>query len=157
MRRMVLIALVALLAVAIPASAAEQTRETYLAAVEPICKTDSQASDHYLKGVSGLVKHDKLHLAGADFTKAAAALEKAQKQLTAVLQPPADTAKLTQWLAGIKGEVALMRQIAAKLKTGDKATASRLAVKLEQNATKTNNLVISFEFNYCKIEPSKYT
>jgi hypothetical protein len=150
-------ALLALALLAVPAFAAEQTREGYVAAVEPICKANKQSSDRYLKDVTGLVKNDKLDKAGQNFAKAALALEKAQKQLVAVPQPPADAAKLTKWLAGIKAEVAQMRTISTKLKQGDKSKASSLAVMLQHNATKTNNLVISFEFNYCHIDPAQYS
>jgi hypothetical protein len=132
-------------------------RAAYREAVEPICKANKQASDRYLNGVRDLVRRDKLKPAAQRFTKAAAALEKAQKQLATVAQPPADTTKLGKWLAGIKGEVALMRTIAAKLRQGDKGKASSLAVKLQNNATKANNQVIVFQFDYCKINPSAYS
>jgi len=150
-------AFLALALLAVPAFAAEQTREGYIAAVEPICKVNKQSSDRYLKGVTALVKSDKLEKAGQNFSKAALALEKAQKQLAAVPQPPADAAKLTKWLAGIKAEVAQMRTISTKLKQGDKAKASSLAVTLQRDATKTNNLVIAFEFTYCNIDPAQYS
>ena len=50
-----------------------------------------------------------------------------------------------------------MRTISAKFKAGNKSKATSLAVKLQNNATKANNGVIIFQFNYCKIDPSKYT
>jgi multidrug resistance efflux pump len=137
--------------------AAEQTRETYKVAVEPICQKNREASDRYLKGVRKLVKDEKLKKAGENFTKAAAALEKAQKQLAAVEQPPADSAKLDNWLQGIEGQVAQMRTIAAKLRAGKTGAASSLSVRLTHDATTTNNQVIVFGFNYCKIDPSRYT
>jgi hypothetical protein len=140
-------------------AAAEITKDEYKILVEPICKTNKQASDKYLKHVRSQVKHDQLKQAGQNFSKAAAALEKAQKQLAAVEKPPADSAKLTKWLNGIKGEVALMKTIAANLKKNTKAgktKATSLVVKLEKNATTTNNIVISYSFNFCKIDPSKY-
>lgn len=152
-----LLALLLLAVLPFSAPAEEQTRASYVAAVEPICKVNKQASDRYLKSVRSLVKNDRLNQAGARFTKAAAALEKAQKQLTAVPQPSADEAKLGKWLTGIKGEVALMRTIAAKLKQGNAGRASSLAVKLTHDATTTNNLVIAFQFAYCKIDPASYT
>jgi hypothetical protein len=140
-------------------AAAEITKDEYKAKVEPICKTNKTASDKYLKDVRSLVKKDKLKKAGENFGKAAAALEKTQKQLAAVEQPPADAAKLTKWLKGIKEEVALMKTISTNLKKNTKAgktKATSLVVKLEKNATTTNNQVISFAFNYCRIDPSKY-
>lgn len=140
-------------------AAAEISKDEYKAQVEPICKTNQTASDKYLKDVRSLVKKDKLKKAGENFSKAAKALEKAQKQLAAVEQPPADAAKLTKWLKGIKEEVGLMKTIAANLKKNTKAgktKATSLVVKLENNARATNNLVISYQFKYCKIDPAKY-
>jgi hypothetical protein len=148
--------LTAMLLVA-PALAAETTREEYKTAVEPICKANKQSSDRLLKPVKSLVKADKLQQAAQRFAKAATALERAEKQLAAVPQPSADETKLGKWLAGIKGEVALMRTISAKLKQGNAGKASSLAVKLTHNATTTNNLVIAFQFDYCKIDPARYS
>jgi hypothetical protein len=135
-------------------------RPEYVAQVEPICKTNKEASDRLLKPVKSLVKKDKLKQAGQAFAKAASALEKAQKQLSVVEKPAADSARLTKWLSEIKAEVALMKTISANFNKNTKAGKSKatsLAVKLQNNATKANNQVIVFQFNYCKIDPSKYT
>jgi hypothetical protein len=135
----------------------EQTRTTYKEQVEPICKTNQEASNRILTGVKNLVKKNKLAQAGQAFAKAATALEKAQKQLAAVPQPPADSAKLSKWLSEIKAEVALMRTISKKFKAGNKSKATSLTVKLQNNANKANNLVIVFQFKECKIDPSQYS
>jgi hypothetical protein len=149
---------IALLSPAASSTAEEPpTRETYVASVEPICKANKSASDKYLTGVRMLVNQGKLKQASDRFTKAAAALEKAQRQLAAVPQPPADSAKLGRWLFGIKGEVSLMRRIAAKLRQGDRGKASSLVVKLTHDANTANSQVIAFEFDYCRIDPSRYT
>jgi hypothetical protein len=150
-------AVAALLVYAAVAVAAVETKEEYKALVEPICQKNKQTSDRLLKGVKDLVKKDKLKLAGEKFAKAANALEKTQKELSAVEQPPAYSAKLTKWLSEIKSEISLMRTISKKFKAGNKSKATSLAVKLQDNATKANNGVIIFQFNYCKIDPSKYT
>ncbi len=157
MRTALLAALAALMLLAVPAFAAETTRDEYKEQVEPICKTNKEASEKYLKGVKTLVKKNKLKQAGTAFTKAGAALEKAEKQLAVVPQPEADSAKLTKWLSEIKGEAALMKTIGAKFTAGNKSKGSSLSVKLTHNATKANNLVLAFQFNYCKIDPSKFS
>jgi hypothetical protein len=136
-------------------------REAYKAQVEPICKSNSSAADRLLGPVKGWVKADKLKKAGKAFAQAAVELEKTQKKLAAVQpQPPEDAAKLGKWLSEIKAEVGLMRTISANFNKNTKAGKSKatsLAVKLQNNATKANNNVIVFQFNYCKIDPSKYT
>jgi hypothetical protein len=148
---------VAVLLVFASVAVAETTRDEYKAQVEPICKTNQDASNRILTGVKQMVKTNKLAQAGQAFAKAATALEKAQKQLAAVEQPPADSAKLNKWLSEIKSEVSLMRTISKKFKAGDKSKATSLTVKLQNNANKANNLVIVFQFKYCKIDPSKYS
>jgi hypothetical protein len=157
MRPALLAALTALMLLAVPAFAAETTRDEYKAQVEPICKTNKEQSEKFLKGVKTLVRKDKLKQAGAAFSKAAKALERAEKQLALVPQPAADSAKLGKWLSDIKGEAALMKRIAAKFKAGNKSKGSSLSVKLTHNATVANNLVIAFQFHFCKIDPSKFS
>jgi hypothetical protein len=156
MRRVILAALAVVLAFAAVASGDTAERDAYKEQVEPICKTNKEASKRILTGVEKMVKNDELKKAGSRFSQAAAALEKAEKQLAAVPQPPEDAAKLAKWLSGIKGEVSLMKTIAAKFKAGNKSKGSSLVVKLKNNANKTNNLVLAFQFNYCKIDPSKF-
>jgi hypothetical protein len=156
MRRLLAASLAAMLVFAAVA-AAETTRDEYKERVEPICKKNKEESERFLKGVKQLVKKNKLKPAGAAFSKAANALEGAEKQLAGVEQPGADAAKLGKWLSDIKGEVTLMRQIAAKFKAGNKAKGSSLSVKLQHNATTANNLVIAFQFKYCKIDPSEFS
>lgn len=148
-----------LLIAALPplALAEEQTRASYTASVEPICKVNKQASDRYLNGVRSLVRRDRLKQASQRFTKAANALERTRHQLAAVPMPPEDALKLTRWLAGIRGEATLMRRIATKLRQGDKGQASSLSVRLTHDANTTNNLVIVFQFDYCRIDPTRYT
>lgn len=139
------------------AMAEEVTRETYKAQVEPICKTNTEANEKILKGVRAEVKAGKLKQAGAQFAKAAAALKKAYLQLKAVPQPPADTAKLTKWLAYVKTEAKLFEEAASALKANNKTRAQTIVVKLTHNANLANNQVISFGFRYCKLEPAKFT
>jgi hypothetical protein len=139
------------------ASAAEATRETYVAAVEPICQANTKANEKILAGVRTEVKQGKLAPAAAQFAKAGAALKRTLNQLRAVPQPPADKARLAKWLGYVKGEVALFESIAEKLRAGDKAGAERISVGLTEEATRANVQVLPFEFRYCRAEPSKFT
>jgi hypothetical protein len=139
------------------AMAEEVTRDTYKAAVEPICKTNTEANEKILKGVRQEVKAGKLKAAGTQFAKAASALNNAYAQLKAVPQPPADAAKLAKWLAYVKTEAKLFGEAAAALKANNKTRAQTIVVKLTHNANLANNQVISFGFRYCKLEPSKFT
>ncbi len=156
--RVLIFALFALLvAGASLAVADEVTRDSYKAAVEPICKSNTEANEKILGDVRSDVKQGKLKLAGAQFSKAATALKKAVGQLKAVPPPTADAAKLTKWLAYVSEESKLFETGAAALKAGNKTKAQTVVVKLTHTANLANNEVISFGFRYCKLEPSKFT
>lgn len=139
------------------AQAAEVTRESYKEAVEPICKTNTEANEKILKGVRQKVKAGKLEAAGTQFTKAGNALHKAIAQLKAVPQPTADEARLAKWLKYVAEEESLFLRAGKKLKQGNKTAAQMLVIKLTSNANKANNQVLPFEFKYCRFEPSKFT
>jgi lipopolysaccharide biosynthesis regulator YciM len=139
------------------AQATEVTRESYKEAVEPICKTNVQANERILKNVRANVKAGKLKLAATQFTKAANALHKAIPQLKAVPQPTADKANLAKWLKYIEEEEGYFRQIAKKLKAGDKNGATAMQIRLSHTANQANNQVLAFEFKYCRVEPSKFS
>jgi hypothetical protein len=153
-------AIAVVLALALGAQAAfgaEQTRESYTAKVEPICKVNTEASNRILKGVKSEVKSGKLKVASGQFAQAAKALKKTLTQLKAVPQPSADKAKLTKWLGYIKEEVELFEQTSAKLKAGDKGGAESLTVKITRAVNLANNQVLAFDFKYCHVESSQFT
>ncbi len=150
-------ALSAFIALVSLASAAEQTREGYVEAVEPICKTNTEANEKILGGVRQEVKSGKLKPAGAAFIKAAAALKKTSAQLAAVPQPTADAAKLTKWLSYVKEEGQLFEKAGKALKAGQKTKAQTIVVELTHNANLANEQVFAFDFHYCQFEPSKFT
>jgi hypothetical protein len=146
-----------LASLAMSALAAEVTRDSYREEVEPICKTDTQANERILAGVKAEVRAGKLKPAAAAFVKAAKALKTAVGELRAVPSPAADAARLSKWLDKVSTEASLFERVAAKLTAGDKAAAQKLVVKLTNEANAANNVVIPFEFRYCRLEPSRFT
>ena len=144
-------------AAALGVTSPTQTREAYVAAVEPICKTNTKDNERILKGVEQKVKQGKLQVASGQFTRAASAFGKAVKQLRAVPQPVADAAKLTKWLSYLDKETALLNEIGKALKENKKSKAQTLSVKLTHNGSLANNTVLAFEFDYCQIESSRFS
>jgi hypothetical protein len=149
--------LIVALMLAATAFAAEVSREEFKAAAEPICKSNTQANERILAGVRKEVKQGKLKPAAAKFTKASIALKKALHELEGLPQPSADEARLAKWFSLIGVEAELFATAAKKLKTGDKAGAEHIVVKLSQNANKANLEVLPFGFRYCRLEPAKFT
>jgi type IV secretory pathway protease TraF len=143
---------------AAPALAAtEQTREGYVAQVEPICKANTKANEKILAGVRREIKQGKLKLAGGRFGRAATAFGKAVGQIRAIPQPSADRSRLAKWLGYLDKETALLREISEALKAGKKHRVQALSVRLTQNGNLTNDTVLGFGFNYCLIKQSRFT
>jgi hypothetical protein len=146
----------AVLFATVPAFGAEVTPDEYKAQVEPICKANLQANEKILKGVRENVRKGKLGKASKQLFGAAKALKKTRLELLQVPTPSADATRLTKWLGGVKTEVELLEAAGRKLAHGERNGASRMVVRLKTNATKTNNMVLSYEFHYCKFEPQKF-
>ena len=139
------------------AAAEEISVESYRAAVEPICQRVSNANKKVLKNVKRDVKQGKLKPAAAALIKASAALNKAYVQLKAVPQPTASEATLAKWLSYVKKEAVLLSQTGRALKADKKSKASHDETQLDHYANLANSTVFSFDFHYCRFEPSKYT
>jgi len=152
-----LLAAALLAAAALGVTSAEQTRESYVAQVEPICKTNTKANERILAGVEKKVKQGKLKVAAGQFTQAATAFSKAVKQIKAVPQPVADKAKLGKWLGYLEAETKLLSEIGKALKDGKKSKAQTLSVRLTHNGNLANNAVLGFDFDYCLIDSSKFS
>jgi hypothetical protein len=158
--RLVAVAAIAATAVAMLTSfafAGEVTRATYREAVEPICKADTQANERIFAGVRQKVRQGMLKPAAAKFAKAATALKSAIAQIEKVPAPAADAARLSKWLGKVSNEAGYFEAVARKLSAGDKAGAEHLVNKLTTEAGAANNVVIPFEFTYCRLEPSRFT
>lgn len=156
--KLCLMALLALL-VAVPFAAAieaDPPRAEYVAEVEPICKANTEANSRILRGVKEQVKQGKLAPAGRRFVRAATALGKSIRQIAAVPKPSADAVKLEKWVGYLKQEKTYLQKIGQALKAGNKFQAQKYAVQLNRNNNRANNTVISFGFNHCRIDSSKF-
>ncbi len=149
-------AAVAMLLAAVPAFAADPTPQEYKEQVEPICQTNTEANEKILKGARANVKGGKLKKASRQLFAAAKALKHTREQLLHVPKPAEDAARLTKWLQGAKVEVEMLEATGRKLAKGEKNAAVKMVVRLESNANKTNNLVLDYQFRYCRFQPAKF-
>lgn len=153
----ILLAALLLLLASRPAGAEEVTRESYTAAVEPICRSNTKANERILAGVRKEVREGRLGPPAAKFAKASTALGKALHELEAVPRPAADEARLAEWFSYVGIEADLFATAGRKLGSGDKPGAEHIVSKLSVNANKANLQVLPFGFRYCRFEPSRYT
>ncbi|HVO53488.1 MAG TPA: hypothetical protein VMT37_03655 [Solirubrobacterales bacterium] len=149
-----------LLALAIGGSVARAAEATpadeYRAQAEPICKTNVLANRKIFKGAKGEVKAGKLKQASAHFKRAATAFGKTIRQLAAIPQPPEYEVKLGKWLDLLGETKATIGKIGTALAAENKRKAEAFSVELHRLSTKANNTVLDFEFNYCRIEESRF-
>lgn len=156
MKKLALLLAATMLLGAAPSFALEPPAEEYREAVEPICKANTEANETILKGVRQNVKEGKLKKASRQLAAAAKALKHTRAQLLEVPKPAEDAARLTRWLNGVKTEVELFEGTARKLAKGEKNGAQKMVVRLISNARKTNNLVLDYQFRYCRFNPGKF-
>jgi hypothetical protein len=162
-RKLMPLAVAALTALAmVPAWAAaegeaESTRAEYVTRAEPICKANVLANKRIFKGAKAEVKAGELKRASTHFTRAATAFGSTIRQLAAIPPPPEDAARIGRWLALLRDERSLISRIGKALASGSKHRAESLSVDLNGNSTKANNAVLSFGFDYCRIEPSRFS
>jgi hypothetical protein len=136
---------------------ADVTRADYVAQVEPICKANTDANERILKGAKSRAKRGKTKAAAGQFSRAAGAFADTVSQLRAVPQPPDDAAVLQSWLGYLDKETLYLGRIAADLRRDQLNRAQADALQLKRNADIANDTVISFGFNYCRINPAKFT
>lgn len=134
----------------------DQTREGYVAAVEPVCKKSSQTNARILKGVKGQVNAGKLVPAGKRFVRAAGVLGRTVSEISKVPRPSADAVKLKKWIGHLGEQRTYLQRIGQALKAKNRGKASQYAVKLNKSNRQANNTVISFGFKECRIESSRY-
>lgn len=153
------IAIVALLLVlgTTPVGAEEVTRTTYREAAEPICQANTEANERILLGVREEVRQGKLDAAAQRFSRASKALRRTVSELKAIPRPLADQARLSRWLGFVSAEVELLKKTSRYLAAGKKGAAEGMVVRLKGVASRANNAVFAFEFNYCRFDPARFT
>jgi hypothetical protein len=132
------------------------TLDEYKVQVEPLCKRNTETSTTILKGVKTQVQKGDLAPAGRRFIRASTALGKAVTQIAAVPKPEEEAVKLTKWVGYLKDQKTYLQQIGQALKGGKKGRAQQTAVKLNKANKQANDTVISFGFDHCRIDSSKF-
>lgn len=151
-----LVLLVSQLANASVGLGADLTRAEYVEQSEPICKQNTIANRHILKGVREDVREDRLKLAGAKFSKAASALGQTNQRLEQLPRPSADESRLARWFTHLRDETKLLEKVAKQLRQGSRDDLGKYILELRHNANVANNVVLTFGFEYCLIQTARY-
>jgi hypothetical protein len=134
----------------------ELDRKQFVEQAEPICKQNVLANKRIFQGAKAEVKAGELKRASTHFFRAAQAFGKTIGELAALPRPSADAARIGRWLGLLKDNRAIILKIGRALAAGQKQKASSYSIELNRNSTKANNAVLSFGFDYCRIEPARF-
>jgi hypothetical protein len=144
--------------VAAPVAAAEgPTRDEYVTQVDPICEQNTLANKRILKGAQAKVNRGKLKEAGGQFIRASEEFTATVKAIAAVPRPPSDDARLVKWFGFLKIISKHLRMLGKALKEENEIKAVHERIRAERSGNAANNVSFVFDFDYCRITPSRFT
>ena len=146
------IAAVALLALALAplARGGEQTRESYKARVEPICKANREANERIMSGARRRVNHNRLTPAGHQFVRLSKSFGGLLKRLSKVPPPETDSHRIDRWLESIELLGSRLRLVGKYYLEGDKIRGNHEAIHAQRAGISANNTTIPLHFRECR-------
>jgi hypothetical protein len=141
---------VALLAIASPAPAAEQTREAYKAQIEPICETNRSANERIMDGARERINRDELGSAAKQFIQVSGSFGGLIKRLAAIPAPPADEHRVDRWFEQMRLLKTRLRNVGKYYKEGLEIKATHESILAERSGIAANNISIVFKVRYCR-------
>lgn len=141
---------VALLAIAPLAHGEEQTRESYKAAVEPICQANREANERIMAGARERVNKGQLAQVGKQFIRLSGSFGVMIAKLVPVPAPIADEHRLDRWFEQMRLLKQRLRNVGKYYKAGEKIKATHESILAERAGITANNTSIVFHFQYCR-------
>lgn len=148
---------IAMLAIAPFATGEEQTRETYRAAVEPICQANREANERIMKGARERVNKGKLELAGKQFIRLSSSFGAMIAKLLPVPPPPADDHRVNRWFEQMRLLKERLRNVGKHYKAGEKIKATHESILAERAGITANNTMVPLHLQYCRFSHIKGT
>jgi hypothetical protein len=151
-KTLAIIAALALLALAVAplAHAEEQTRESYKAAVEPICQANREANERIMAGAQERVNKGELKPAGKQFVRVSRSFGGLVRRLAKVPPPVTDTHRIERWIEIMKLLKTRLRLVGRYFVEGLKIKGNHEAVLAERAGISANNTTIVLHFHYCR-------
>lgn len=148
---------VALLAIAPLALGEEQTRESYKAAVEPICQANREANERIMKGARERVNSGKLETAGKQFIRLSGSLGGMIAKLLPIPAPPADDHRIDRWFEQMRLLKQRLRNVGKYYKAGEEIKATHESILAERAGITANNTMVPLHLQSCRFSHIKGT
>ncbi|HEX6688798.1 MAG TPA: hypothetical protein VF085_09060 [Solirubrobacterales bacterium] len=140
----------AMLAIAPLAGGEEQTRESYVSQVEPICMANRTANERIMSGARERVNENKLKPAGKQFIRLSESFGSLITRLIGVPPPAADSHRLDRWFETMKLLKSRLRNVGKYFIAGEKIKGTHESILAERSGLSANNISIVFHFRYCR-------
>jgi hypothetical protein len=138
------------LAVAPLAHGEEQTRESYTARVEPLCKTNRKANERIMAGARERINKDEFEPVGKQFVRVSESFGGLIKRLATVPPPPADDHRIERWFEQMRLLKTRLRTVGKYYKAGEEIKAAHESILAERSGISANNIGIVFHFRFCR-------
>jgi hypothetical protein len=140
----------AMLVVAPPAAAAEQTRESYKELVEPICEANRTVNARIMAGARQRINKKNFVLAGKQFIRVSGSFGRLIKRLAPVPPPVGDERRVARWLKFMRLIKARLRTVGKYYKQGADIKAAHESILAERSGISANNISIVFKLRNCR-------
>jgi hypothetical protein len=146
----ILAAIAALLAAAPLAAAEEQTRESYKAAVEPLCQANRETNERIMDGAQRRINKREFTAVGKQFVRVSGAFGGLIPQIAAVPPPLGDEHRVERWLEQMRLLKSRLRNIGKYYKEGEDIKAAHESALAQRSSIAANNVSIVFKVRYCR-------
>jgi hypothetical protein len=140
----------ALLAGAPLAHGEEQTRESYTAQVEPICKANRKSNERIMAGARERVNKGEFVPVGKQFVRVSNSFGGLIERLATVPPPPADDHRIDRWFEQMRLLKTRLRAVGKYYKEGEEIKAAHESILAERSGISANNISIVFHMHYCR-------
>jgi hypothetical protein len=146
----ILAAIVALLALASPALAEEQTRETYKATIEPVCQANREVNERIMDGAQKRINKREFTAVGKQFIRVSASFGNLIPRIAAVAPPVGDEHRVERWLEQMRLIKSRLRNVGRYYKEGEDIKAAHESALAQRSGIAANNISIVFKVRYCR-------
>jgi uncharacterized membrane protein len=157
-RRLLAAASLAAVALSAPSAAAEAPpeRAEYVSRLETICKPGVEATQRAVRGVRSDIRAERLAVAAGKLGSAARIFDGTVGEITTVPRPAPDRPQLAKWFRYLRLQEAYLAKAAAALRAERVVQYQHNAVRFVHNGNLANDVVISFGFDYCRFQFSRF-
>lgn len=139
---------------ALAADAPDQAE--YVSRLETICKPNVEQTQRAVRGLRSEVQRERFAIAAGKLARARRIFDRTVVAISAEPRPTADLAQLSKWFRYLRLQEAYLRKAASALNAERIVSYQHNAVRFVHTGNLANDVVITYGFNYCRFEFSRF-